>query len=212
MFKRGLQCGEVAHLTKSMETLTLCECKADPRWRELPKGDVPRTDHRRRFTRISRAGNPKRKRPNCHCKTPRSRGVGTPSWTGPLTTSLRGLWVSGYLPRAMVERAEGAATLEPTKRPRGRLGPRAGIPKRLRPNCHSCPRGTQRPQCAKGKGPENPGVAAPLAAAGCRGNCRRDGRAQLEHLPYNVMTKKFLVDLKMAWDQESSSGLSCSRS
>ena len=29
------------------------------------------------LTHISRAGNPKRKRPNCHCKTPRSRGVGT---------------------------------------------------------------------------------------------------------------------------------------
>ena len=30
-----------------------------------------------------------------------------------------------------------AATQEPTKRLRGRLGPRAGIPKRLRPNCQS---------------------------------------------------------------------------
>ena len=30
--------------------------------------------------------------------------------------------------------------------------------------------GTQRPQCVKGKKPKNPGVAAPLAAAGCRGN------------------------------------------
>ena len=36
--------------------------------------------------------------------------------------------------------------------------------------------GTQRPQCVKGKGPENPGVAAPLAAAGCRGNCWCAGR------------------------------------
>ena len=81
--------------------------QAVPRWRELPKGDVPRTDHKRGFTRISRAGNPKRKRPNCHCKTPRSRGVGTPSWTGPLTTSLRGLWVSGYLSRAMADRTQG---------------------------------------------------------------------------------------------------------
>ena len=90
-----------------------------------------------------------------------------------------------------------AATLKPTKCHRGLThNSRAGNPKRLRPNCHSCPRGTlepawvlhqgegtQRPQCAKGKGPENPGVAAPLAAAGCRGNCRRDGRARLEHLP-----------------------------
>ena len=40
-------------------------------------------------------------------KTPRCRGVGTPSWTGPLTTSLRGLWVSGYLSRAMADSAQG---------------------------------------------------------------------------------------------------------
>ena len=32
---------------------------------------------------------------------------------------------------------------------------------------------TRRPQCAKGNGPKDPGVAAPLAAAGCRGNCWR---------------------------------------
>ena len=51
-----------------------------------------------------------------HCsKTPRSRGVGTPSWAGPLTTSLRGLWVSGYLPRAMADREQG-------RRPENRLG------------------------------------------------------------------------------------------
>ena len=59
-----------------------------------------------------------------------------------------------------------AATLEPTMRLRGRLGPRAGIPKRQLPYCHSCQRGTfkpacvaheregaQRPQCAKGRDP-----------------------------------------------------------
>ena len=68
-----------------------------------------------------------------------------------------------------------AATLEPTKRQWGRLGPRAGIPKRLRPNCHSCPIGTllpawvlhqgkgpQGPHFVKGKGPKDPGVEAPL--------------------------------------------------
>ena len=38
---------------------------------------------------------PKETRPNCHSKTPRSRGVGTLRVTEPLTTSLRGLWVSG---------------------------------------------------------------------------------------------------------------------
>ena len=116
---------------------------------------------------------------------------------GPLTTSLRGLWVSGLLPPGNGGPCVRAATRKPTKCHRGLThNSRAGNPKRLRPNCHSCPRGTlepawllhqgegtQRPQCAKGKGPENPGVAAPLAAAGCRGNCRRDGRARLEHLP-----------------------------
>ena len=41
--------------------------------------------------------------------------------------------------------------------------------------------GAQGPQCAKGRGPEDPGVAAPLPAAGCRGNCCRDtgGRSGL---------------------------------
>ena len=42
------------------------------------KGGDPRTDQAQRgLTQNSRAGNPKRKRPNCHRKTPRSRGVGT---------------------------------------------------------------------------------------------------------------------------------------
>ena len=64
-----------------------------------------------------------------------------------------------------------AATLEPTKRQRGRLGPRAGIPKRMRPNCHK--RRYSRTSVGiapKGRGPKDPGVAAPLASAGCRGN------------------------------------------
>ena len=40
--------------------------------------------------------------------------------------------------------------------------------------------GTQRPQCVKRNGPENPGVAAPLAAADCRGNCWYAGRVSSE--------------------------------
>ena len=57
---------------------------------------------------------------------------------GPLTTSLLGLWVSGLLPPGNGGTNEGAATLKPTKRPRGLThNSRAGIPKRLRPNCHS---------------------------------------------------------------------------
>ena len=80
----------------------------------------------RGLTQISRAGNPKRPHPNCQAgpnalsttlfSTPRCRGVGTPSWAGPLTTSLRGLWVSGYLPRAMADRAQGR---RPENRPGG---------------------------------------------------------------------------------------------
>ena len=31
--------------------------------------------------------------------------------------------------------------------------------------------GGSRPQCVKGRGPKDPGVAGPLAAAGCCGNC-----------------------------------------
>ena len=34
---------------------------------------------------------------------------------GPLTTSLEGLWVSGYLPPCNVGAKEGAATIKPTK-------------------------------------------------------------------------------------------------
>ena len=65
------------------------------------------------------------------------------------------------------------------------LNSRAGIPKRLRPNCHkrrysqtsvdcvSTKRGggPKTPLC-EGKGPENPGVVEPFAVMGCRGNRR----------------------------------------
>ena len=50
-----------------------------------------------------------------------------------------------------------AATLEPTKRLRGRLGPRAGIPKRKRPNCHKKRYSRTSVGIAhKGGGPEDP--------------------------------------------------------
>ena len=104
------------------------------RWRELPKGDVPRTVHKRGFTRISRAGNPKRKRPNCQsrvrllkqrhrCETPRSRGVGRPAYYLPSGTV--GQWLPAPCNGGPSARA---ATRKQTRR--GRLGPRAGIPKR----------------------------------------------------------------------------------
>ena len=44
---------------------------------------------------LPQAGNPKRPFPNGHSKTLRSREVGTLRVTEPLTTSIRGLWVSG---------------------------------------------------------------------------------------------------------------------
>ena len=74
--------------------------------------------------------------------SPRSRGVGTP----------RVCRAADYLPsrdcgsvaschRAMVDRAEGAATQRPTRRRRGLTqNSRAGNPKRTRPNYHLSPK------------------------------------------------------------------------
>ena len=78
----------------------------------------------------------------------------------------------------MVDLAEGAATQEPAI-------PRARIPKRMTPNCHKkvlsyqrgyCTKGRapKKPGVRKGRGPRTPSVAAPLAAAGCCGNCYHD--------------------------------------
>ena len=157
----------------------------------MAKGDDPKTDHRGGFTRISRVspGLASQRDRFLTAKqgrllhqrhsfvTPRSREVGTPSWAGPLTTSLRGLWASGYLPRAMADRARGR---RPENRPRGDDSD-PGLASRRESdlgNCHETDRSTLEPAWAasthsEGKGPENPGVVAPLAAAGCRGNRRR---------------------------------------
>ena len=54
-----------------------------------------------------------------------------------LATSLRGLWVSALVPPDNGGPCQRSATPEPTLRLRRRLGPRAGIPKRQLPNCHS---------------------------------------------------------------------------
>ena len=78
---------------------------------------------------------------------------------GPLTTSLLGLWVSGVLPPGTGGPYKRAATLEPTLCFRELThNSRAGKPKRLRPNCHSCPEvlSNQRGHCTQGRGPKDP--------------------------------------------------------
>ena len=98
---------------------------------------------------------------------------------GPLPTSLWGLWVSGPLPPYNGGPCTRAAT-------RKRLGPRAGIPKGLRPNCNQARYSRTSVECINAKrgggpktplyerkGPENPDVVAPFAVAGCRRNRRR---------------------------------------
>ena len=98
----------------------------------------------------------------------RCRGVGTPSWAGPLTTSLRGLWVSGYLPRAMADRAQGR---QPENRPGGDDSD-PGLASR-RERDPTARRGTLKPawsvsKSSKGKGPKDPGASCKAQ----RGNCR----------------------------------------
>ena len=69
--------------------------------------------------------------------TPRSRGVGTPCVAGPLTTSLRGLWVSGLLPRCNGGTRKGGDPKTDQRRRGLTQNSRTGNPKRVRPNCHS---------------------------------------------------------------------------
>ena len=94
---------------------------------------------------------------------------------------------SPTLEESYLSKKEGRRPKNRPNEGRGRLGPRAGIPKRKRPNCHEkrysrtsvgiAPReGAQRPRCVREKLPKDPGVAAPLAAAGCRGNCWYAGK------------------------------------
>ena len=131
--------------------------------------------------------------------TPRSRGVGTPRVGRPadyLPQGTVGQWLPAPCNGGPCTRA---ATQEPTRR--GRLGSRAGIPKRTRPKLPtnvllSNQRGLQHtkrgggpktPHC-EGKGPENPGVVAPFAVAGCRGNLRRGGPIR-----YDVAASHYLL-------------------
>ena len=99
---------------------------------------------------------------------PDAVGWAHPSWAGPLTTSLRGLWVSGYLPRAMADRAQGR---RPDNRPGGDDSDPGLASRRERGlNCHQNGvlsnqrglhqfekgQGAQRPHCAKGRDPRTP--------------------------------------------------------
>ena len=115
---------------------------------------------------------------------------------GPLTASLRGLWVGGLLPPGNGGTNEGAATLKPTKCRRELThNSRAGNAKRSRPNCHSKEvlsnqRGSHH--CTKcSYRAKYPGVAAPLASAGCRGNFLRivDGRLGKIVLPTFIYSR-----------------------
>ena len=113
----------------------------------------------RGLTQNSRAGIPKRTRPNCHSKTPRSRGVGTlrdgrPADYLPLGTV--GQWP---LPPGNGGPCKRAASLEPTKRPRGLThNSRAGILKRLvlTANPDQEVLSNQRGHCTQGRGPKDP--------------------------------------------------------
>ena len=106
---------------------------------------------------------------------PEAAGWHPPCDLAPLTTSLRGLWVSG---------SAGTGqwwTVLKGRRPKNRpsdargltQNSQAGNPKRTRPNCHRKEvhlnqRGLQQPK--------NPGVAEPLVPASCRGNCWCDSQ------------------------------------
>ena len=72
---------------------------------------------------------------------------------GPLTTSLRGLWVSGLLPPGNGGPNEGAATQKTD-----RATQRGGDPK----NTDLRKEDLSKQLGCEGKGPENPGVVAPL--------------------------------------------------
>ena len=100
---------------------------------------------------------------------------------GPLATSFRGLWVSGLLPPGngdpKTDHAIQGTTRTPGWHPEETTSYLPLVSKRYsRTSAGVAPRRGDPKTCVKRKGPENPGVAAPLAAAGCRGNCWCAGR------------------------------------
>ena len=82
---------------------------------------------------------------------------------GPLTTSLRGLWVSGLLPRGNGGTNEGAATQKPTERHKGAATQK---PTSERRNSRSN-------LGARGGDPRTLASWRHLFSASCRGNCLR---------------------------------------
>ena len=171
---------------------TLEESNLDKTEGRRPKD---RSADKRVLTQISRAGNPKRQRPNCHTKavdhaaveTRPEAGDGHPSCGGTAGYLSSGTvnWSVVTLHRAMVDEQKGgdpktdqvtqwadselpgwhpeetASSLPLVNEKRYSRTSVGGI--------NAKGRGPKTP-VRETEGPKDPGVAAPLAAAGCRGN------------------------------------------
>ena len=120
-------------------------------------------------------------------KRPEAVGWAPSVLAGPLATSLRGLWVSGLLPPGnggtnggdpkTDQVAKGADSELPGWHPKEKS---AQLPQKrgLSNQCgwRQYQKGTE---CAKGRRPKNPGVAAPLTSATCSGRFHLDGARSL---------------------------------
>ena len=88
----------------------------------------------------------------CLARSRRADGWAPFVWQARWLPPSGGLWVSGLLPPYSGGPSTRAATRKTTRR--GRLGPRAGIPKRMRPNFHQTV--YSRVDCIKAKRGEGP--------------------------------------------------------
>ena len=147
------------------------DCENNATVSELEGGD-PRTDHSKKGTTRTRAGIPKRLRPIA--QMPRG---GHPSCdTAPLTTSLRGLWVSGSagtgqwwnVRRGGDPKADQVTQGADSELPGWQPKETASFSATDKRNSRNSVGGISAPN---GRRAKNPGVAAPLASASCRGNC-----------------------------------------
>ena len=187
----------------------------------LVKGGDPRTDHTKRGRLGPRAGIPKRLRPNYHCKSPRSRGVGTPRVCRPadyLPPGTVGQWPPATGQWWNARRSGVPRTDLVTQGADSEL--RAGNPKRMRPNCQLSPkRGTLEPvwiaSIIRGGDPKTPlregeGPRGPWrrGATGCCRLSRQLQGALLEHLPCFVGPFVIFVSLLVKRTVELM-GLSC---